>query len=111
MPAKLKVFALYAAFWILFAIAFAVMFAMLFACAMGIPSGIMLAVLGGVTLFFKTDFVITALAPQVMLFGGLAGAFLAAFSGLTAVKIGTGISRFFVKIRRKCDKLRGWELF
>lgn len=109
MPARLKVFALYAAFWTLFAISFAVMFAMLMACALGIPSGIMLAVLGVAVLMFKADFVITALAPQVMVFGGLAGAFLAAFSGLLAVKLGFGISDLFVRIRRKCDKLRGWD--
>lgn len=107
MSAKLKVYALYAAFWTVFAINFVVMFAMLLVCAVGIPSGIMLAVMGVAVLIFKSDFIITALAPQVMLFGGLAAAFFAAFLGLVAVKLGFGISQFFVKIRRKCNKLRG----
>lgn len=106
MPAQLKVVALYAAFWALFAINFAVMFVMLLICAIGIPSGIMLAVLGAAMLMFKADFVITALAPQIMIFGGISGAFLSAFLGLVAVKMGFWISGFFVRIRRRCDRWR-----
>lgn len=106
LPVKLKIVALYAAFWALFAVNFAVMFALLLICALGIPSGIMLAVLGSAVLMFKADFVITALAPQVMIFGGLSAAFLSAFSGLLAVKMGFMISGFFVRIRRRCGRLQ-----
>ncbi|MCH5204929.1 MAG: hypothetical protein J1F03_09270 [Oscillospiraceae bacterium] len=107
MSARLKVAALYAAFWGLFAINFAAMFVMLLICALGIPSGLMLAVLGSAVLMFRADFVITALAPQLMIFGGISGAFLSAFFGLLAVKLGFGISGFFVRIRRRCERLRG----
>ena len=106
MPSRLKITVIYAAFWTLFAVNFAVMFALLFVCVLGIPSGIMLAVLGAAVLMFKADFVITALAPQVMIFGGISAAFLSAFFGLLAVKMGFWISGFFVRIRRRCERLR-----
>lgn len=101
--------ALYAGFWALFAVNFAVMFVMLFICVLGVPSGVMLAVLGAAVLIFKADFVITVLAPQVMLFGGISAAFLSAFLGLLAVKMGFWISRLFVRIRRRCDRLKAAE--
>ena len=103
---KLKLFLLRAGFCAAFAVCFAVMFAMLIAAVMGIPSGVMLAVLGLAILMFKADFVITELAPELMLFGGLSGAFLAAFLGATAVKLGFLISRLFLKVKRRCEKLR-----
>lgn len=103
---KLKLFLLRAGFCAAFAACFAVMFAMLIAAVMGIPSGVMLAVLGLAILMFKADFVITELAPELMLFGGLAGAFLAAFLGALAVKLGFLISRLFLKVKRRCEKLR-----
>ncbi|MCH5209029.1 MAG: hypothetical protein J1F04_09095 [Oscillospiraceae bacterium] len=106
MPLGLKTAALYTAFWTLFTVNFAVMFVLLLICALGIPSGIMLAVLGAAVLMFRADFVITALAPQVMIFGGLSAAFLSAFFGLLSVKMGFGISGLFIRIRRKCERLR-----
>lgn len=102
----MKIFSIYAAFWTLFAVTFAVMFILLMICVLGIPSGIMLAVLGAAVSVFKADFVISALAPQVMMFGGISGAFLAAFFGLLAVKAGFFISEIFVRIRRKCERLK-----
>lgn len=83
------------------------MFAMLVLCAVGIPFGLMAAVLGVAVLVFRADFVLTQLAPEVMLFGGLAGAFFTAFLGALAVKLGFIISRLFLRIRRRCDALRG----
>lgn len=105
---RLKVAALYTGFWLIFAVCFAVMFAMLVLCVTGIPFGIMTAVLGVAVLIFKADFVLTRLAPELMLFGGLCCAFLTAFLGALAVKLGFVASRFFVKIKRRCDSLRGW---
>lgn len=105
---KLKVVALYTGFWLVFAVVFAVMFAMLVMCVVGIPFGLMMAVLGVAVLMFKADFVLTQLAPELMLFGGLAGAFLTAFFGALAVKLGFIVSRFFLKIKRRCDALRNW---
>ena len=105
---KLKVAALYTGFWLIFAVCFAGMFAMLVLCFTGIPFGIMTAVLGVAVLIFKADFVLTRLAPELMLFGGLCCAFLTAFLGALAIKLGFVVSRYFVKIKRRCDSLRGW---
>ena len=104
----LKVFLRYTAFWIAFSVATAVMLVMLTAAVIGVPLGAMMAVFGVAVLMFKADFVITELAPQVMLFGGLSAGFFSASLGLFAVKLGFFISRCFVKVRRRCDKLRGW---
>ncbi len=103
---RFKIFLRYTAFWTFFAICFAVMFVFLVAAVMGITSGVMLAVLGTAIIMFKASFIITELAPELMLFGGLCGAFFTAFLGLTAIKIGFGVSRIFFKVKRRCDKLR-----
>lgn len=103
-----KVFLRYTAFWIAFAVTTAVMLAMLTAAIIGVPLGVMMAVFGVAISMFKADFVITELAPQVMLFGGLSAGFFSAAIGLIAVKLGFFISRIFVRVRRQCDKLRGW---
>lgn len=84
------------------------MLVMLTTAIIGVPLGVMMAVFGVAISMFKADFIITELAPQVMLFGGLSGGFFAAALGLVAVKMGFFISRVFVRLRRKCDKLRGW---
>lgn len=104
----LKVFWRYTAFWIAFSATAAVMLVMLTTAIIGVPLGVMMAVFGVAISMFKADFIITELAPQVMLFGGLSGGFFAAALGLVAVKMGFFISRVFVRLRRKCDKLRGW---
>lgn len=104
----LKVFWRYTVFWIAFAVTAAAMLVMLTAAVIGVPLGAMMAVFGVAILMFKADFVITELAPQVMLFGGLSAGFFSASLGLIAVKLGFFISHGFVKIRRRCDKLRGW---
>lgn len=96
----------YIGFCLLFIICFAVMFAFLVSAVVGITAGVMLAVLGVAMIMFKADFIITALAPELMLFGGLTGAFFTAFLGLVAVKIGYWICRLFVKLERKCARLR-----
>lgn len=103
---KIKVFLRYASFGILFTVVFAVMFVLLTAAVIGIPLGVMMAFFGFAMLIFKADFVMTELAPELMLFGGLSGAFFAAFVGLFAVKLGFIVSRLFIKVRRRCDRLR-----
>lgn len=103
---RFKVIALYTGFWIAFAVFFAVMFAMFAVCAVGVPFGLMAAVMGIAVLAFRADFVLTQLAPELMLFGGLCGAFFAAFLGALAVKLGFIISRLFLRTRRRCDALR-----
>ena len=97
----------YIGFFLLFIICFAVMFVFLVSAVVGITAGLMLAVLGIAMIMFKADFIITALAPEIMLFGGLAAAFFTAFLGLVAVKMGYWICRLFVKLERKCASLRG----
>ena len=106
--ARFKVFLYYAGYWLLFAVIFAVMFALLVIAAAGIPFGVMLVIFGTAALVFKEDLIITELAPPFMLFGGLSLMFLAAACGLVAVKLGYFISRRFLKIKRRCDKLRDW---
>lgn len=108
MEVKIKFFLYYAAFWVLFTVVFAVMFVLLTAAVIGMPLGIMMAFFGVAMLIFKADFVMTELAPELMLFGGLSGAFFAAFAGLTAVKLGFIVSRLFIKLRRHCNRLRNW---
>lgn len=105
---KLKVFFYYTLFWILFAAVFAIMFVLLLIAAAGIPFGIMLFIYGTAALIFKENLIITRLAPQLMLFGGIAVAFAAAACGLTAVKLGFFVSRRFWRIKRRCDRLRDW---
>ena len=103
---QFKIFFKYTLFWILFALCFAVMFVFLVAAVMGITSGVMLAVLGTAIIMFKASFIISELAPELMLFGGLCGAFFTAFLGAAAIKIGFLISRLFIRVKRQCDKLR-----
>lgn len=106
MAVRIKVFLRYAAFWTLFAAVFALMFALLSAAVIGIPLGVMMAFFGMAMLIFKADFVMTELAPELMLFGGLGGAFFAAFTGLVAVKLGFAVARLFIRVKRHCDRLR-----
>ena len=103
---RLKIFLLYTLFWIFFALCFSVMFVFLVAGIMGVTAGVMLAVLGTAIIMFKASFIISALAPEIMLFGGLCGAFFAAFLGMTAIKIGFCVSRMFVRIGRRCNRMR-----
>ena len=103
---QFKIFFKYTLFWILFAVCFAVMFVFLAAAVMGITAGVMLAVLGTAIIMFKASFIISELAPELMLFGGLCGAFFTAFLGTSAIKIGFLVSRLFIRVKRQCDKLR-----
>lgn len=103
---RLKIFIRYAFFGLIFAICFAVMFVFLLAAVMGITAGALLAVLGIAMIMFKADFIVTALAPEIMLFGGLTGMFFSAFLGLCAIKLGYMVSRLFVRTRRRCERLR-----
>lgn len=105
---RLRVFLIYCGFWIGFAIVFAVMFALLVAAAAGVPLGVMLVIFGTASSIFNEDLIITELAPRFMLFGGLSMIFLAAACGLIAVKLGFFISRRFIRVKRRCDKLRDW---
>lgn len=106
--ARFKVFLYYTCYWLLFAIIFAVMFALLIIAAVGIPFGVMLLIFGTAALIFKEDLIITELAPPLMLFGGLSLMFLSAACGLIAVKLGYFVSRRFLRVKRRCDKLREW---
>lgn len=106
--AKFKVFLYYASFWLFFAIIFAVMFVLLVIAAAGIPFGVMLLIFGTAALIFKEDLIITELAPPFMLFGGLSLMFLSAACGLIAVKLGYFVSRRFLIVKRRCDRLREW---
>lgn len=107
MP-KFKIFLYYTGYWIVFALIFAVMFALLVTAAAGIPFGVMLVIYGTAALIFKDDLIITELAAPCMLFGGLAVIFLTAACGLAAVKLGYFVSRRFLKVRRRCDRLRAY---
>ena len=105
---SVKVRTAYFAYLIVFLITFAVMLFLLTLAAVGIPMGIIFGVFGVAVKLFKADFIITHLAPELMIFGGLAAACGTAFCGLLAVKAGFMVSRFFLKIKRRCDRLRGW---
>ena len=106
--ARFKVFLHYMCFWLVFAIFFSVMFVLLVIAAVGIPFGVMLLIFGTAAQIFKEDLIITELAPPLMLFGGLSMMFLSAACGLIAVKLGFFVSRRFLKVKRRCDKLRDW---
>lgn len=105
---RIKVWLLYCGFALLFAVVFCVMLVLLVAAVIGIPLGVIMSIFGVAMLLFKVNFIITRLAPEILLFGGAAGAFAAAFCGLAAVKAGFAVSRLFVSVRRHCDRLRGW---
>lgn len=105
---SMKVSAAYFAYLILFLITFAVMLLLLTLAAIGIPTGIIFGVFGVAILLFKADFIITELAPELMIFGGLTVACGTAFCGLLAVKAGFMVSRLFLRIKLRCDRLRGW---
>lgn len=109
LSVKLRVFLIYCGFWLAFAVVFAVMFVLLFAAASGIPFGVMLVIFGTAASVFKEDLIITELAPRFMLFGGLAMIFGTAACGFIAVKLGYFISRRFLWIRRRCDRLKDLE--
>lgn len=105
---RLKVFLYYTGYWLLFSVVFAVMFVLLAVAAAGIPFGVMLVIYGAAGLIVKEDVIITRLAPPVLLFGGLALVFAAAACGLVAVKLGFFVSRRFLVVKRRCDRLREW---
>lgn len=106
--AGVKVFCLYFAYWTFFAVVAAVMLALLTAALCGVPAGLMLGVFGVAVLAFRADFIITELSGQLMLFGGLACACACACAGLLAVKAGFVTARLFLRVKRRCDRLRGW---
>lgn len=106
---RIKVLCLYSAYAVLFAVVFVVMLAVLSAAVICIPAGILFAVLGGVMLVFDAEFVLTELSPLLMLFGGLCAASLSACIGLLCVKAGYAVARLFLVVRRRCDRLRGWQ--
>lgn len=106
---RVKVWGIYSAYSILFAAVFAAMLAVLTASVAALPAGLLFAVLGAVMLVFDVSFVLTELSPFIMLFGGLFAACAAVVCGLLAVKAGFGVSRLFLVLRRRCDRLRGWQ--
>lgn len=104
-----KVFVRYFGYWITFSVVACIMLIMLIASVMGVTAGVMMVIFGIAVLMFKADFVITELPAPVMLFGGLSCGFIAASVGLIAVKLGFALSRLFIRVRRRCDRLRGWH--
>lgn len=105
---RLKVSALYFAYTLIFIAAFAVMLAAITAAVLLIPAGLLFAVLGGAMLAVETEFILTELSPIVMLFGGLFAASFSAFVGLCSVRLGMLVWKLFLKIKRTCDRMRGW---
>lgn len=105
---RAKVWLLYSGYAVLFAAVFAVMLALLTVAAVGVPGGLLLTFFGAAVTLFDADFVITQLAPQFMLFGGLSAACASAMCGFAAVKAGILVSRLFLRVKRRCDRLRGW---
>ena len=106
---RLRVWCAYSAYAVLFTFIFAVILATVTAAVICIPSGFFLGLVGGVMLVFDTDFVLTELAPEIMLFGGLFAACFSAFLGFVGVKLGIGAGMLFNKVRRYCDRIRGWQ--
>ncbi len=106
--AMLKVRMLYLAYALLFAVVFAVMLAAITAAVFLIPAGLLFSVLGGAMLAFRVDFILTELSPVVMLFGGLFAASASAFVALCSVRLGMLVWRLWLRVRRTCDRLRGW---
>ncbi len=109
MVTTLKIWAMKIGFAVLFLAAFAVMLLLLSAAAFGIPAGLMICVLGFSVKLFDAQFIVTSLSAELMLFGGLAAAFGAAFCGLLAIKAGFCVSRLFLRVKRRCDLLSGWK--
>lgn len=106
---KFKVIMMGSGFAVLFLVFFAVILALLCIAAFGIPAGIMVCVFGFAVKLFDAQFIVTSLSAETMLFGGLAAAFWAAFSGALAVELGLMISRLYLRVRRRCDILLGWK--
>lgn len=105
-----KIFFCFAWFWTVFAVCFALMFVMLFAAVIGATFGVIMAIFGTGVLLFRADFIISGIAPEIMLFGGLTMVFLSLFLGMAAVKIGFLVSRFFLRTRHHCDIMQEREL-
>lgn len=106
-----KLWAMRIGFALLFIVVFAVMLALSCAAAFGIPAGLMFCFFGFAVKLFNAQFIMTALSPELMLFGGLAAAFGAAFCGFLAAKAGFAVSRLFLRVKRRCDLLQGWKPF
>lgn len=81
------------------------MFAMLSAAVLGLTFGVIMAIFGTAILVFRADFIISGIAPEIMLFGGLTAVFFSGFIGLAAIKLGFMVSRFFLTTRRHCEIL------
>ncbi len=108
--AECRIFLHYLCFWIVFLFCFVIMFAMLFTAVIGVTFGIIMTVFGAGVLLFNADFIISGIAPEIMLFGGLTAVFFSGFLGMAAVKIGFLVSRYFLRTRRHCDNLNEFEL-
>lgn len=100
-----KIFMRCALFAIVFVMCFAVMFVMLCAAVLGLACGIVMAVFGVAVLVFGADYIISGIAPTVMLFGGLTAFFFSVVIVLLAVKIGYAVSRFFIRTRNYCERI------
>ena len=105
---RLKVWAIYLAYGLLFAAVSAVMLCVLTAALICIPAGVFVGIMGGLLMLFDFPFIVTELSPITMLFSGFFAAFASAFLGFAAIKAGFLLSRLFLFVRRRCDRLRGW---
>lgn len=103
---NIKIFLRRALFVIIFVLCFAVMFVMLCMAVMGLAFGVVMSIFGIAVLAFEADFIISGIAPTVMLFGGLTAVFFSLFTGLLAVKIGFAVSHFYIRTRNFCERLR-----
>lgn len=106
---KLRIWAIKLGFGLLFLAVFAGMLILLTAAAFGVPAGLMVSFFGLAVKLFDAQFIITSLTPEMMLFGGFAAASGTAFGGFLAVKAGFVTARLFLRVKRLCDLLRGWQ--
>lgn len=106
---RLLAAAMKAGFAALFLITASLMLALLSVAAFGVPAGLMVSISGLAVKLFHAQFIVTSLSAEMMIFGGLAAMFGSAFCGLAAVRAGMGICGVFVRVKRRCDLLRGWK--
>ena len=105
---RIRVWCVYFAYAVIFVIVFVIILCGITLAVICIPSGLFLGLVGGAMLIFDTSFVLTRLAPEIMLFGGLFSACFTAFIGFVCVKLGLFSAHLFDKVRRYCDRVRGW---
>ncbi len=104
---RIKAGCAYSAYVVFFVLVFVIMLCVLTAAVICIPSGLFLGLVGGAMLLFETSYILTELAPEIMLYGGLFAASCSAFLGFLAVKLGFAAARLFIRVRSYCERLQG----